>query len=60
MLKLIRPTKEHENQALAFKEEFLSNDEKVINGSELLDQISAYSEWLKSVTNNICEETVKS
>ena len=39
-------------------EEFFSNDEKVINGSELLDQMSDYSEWLKSVTNNICEETV--
>lgn len=58
MLKLIRPTKEHEKQALAFKEEFFSNNEKVINGSELLDQMSDYSEWLKSVTNNICEETV--
>ena len=60
MIKLIRPTKEHESQALDFKEEFFKNDEKIINGSELLDQMNDYKEWLLSVTNNISEETVNS
>ena len=39
MIRLIRPRKEHESQALDFKQEFFDNNENVINGSELLDQI---------------------
>ena len=58
MLKLVRPSKEHESQALDFKQEFFDNNEKVINGSELLDQMDNYDEWLISVTNNTSEETV--
>ena len=58
MLRLIRPSKEHELQALDFKQEFFDNNERVINGSELLDQMDSYEEWLTSVTNNACEETV--
>ena len=38
MIKLIRPLKEHEKEALAFKKEFFDNGENTINGSELLDQ----------------------
>ena len=58
MIKLIRPDKELESKALDFKQEFLDNNEKIINGSELLDQMDSYEEWLVSVTNNISEETV--
>ena len=58
MIRLIRPRKEHESQALDFKQEFFDNNEKIINGSELLDQMDSYEEWLTSVTNNTCEETV--
>lgn len=58
MLRLIRPCKEHELQALDFKQEFFNNSEKVINGSELLDQMDNYDEWLLSVTNNASKETV--
>ena len=58
MLRLVRPNKEHELQALDFKQEFFSNNEKIINGSELLDQMANYEEWLVSVTNNVREETV--
>ncbi len=58
MIRLIRPAKEHESQAMDFKQEFFDNNEKVINGSELLDQMDNYEEWLVSVTNNISEETV--
>ena len=58
MLSLVRPNKEHKMQALDFKQEFFGNNEKIINGSELLDQMENYEEWLVSVTNNLSEETV--
>ena len=58
MIKLIRPNKELENKALEFKQEFFANNEHTINGSELLDQMDDYDEWLKSVTDNTSPETV--
>ena len=58
MIKLIKPTKELESQAIEFKQEFFDNNERIINGSELLDQTDDYGEWLASVTNNSCVETV--
>ena len=58
MIRFIRPTSEHKDEALAFKQEFLDNGEHTINGSELLDQMDSYEDWLKSVTDNISEETV--
>ena len=58
MIRFIRPTEKHKNEALAFKQEFLDNGEHTINGSELLDQMDSYEDWLKSVTDNISEETV--
>ena len=58
MIKFIRPTIEHKDDALAFKQEFIDNGEQTINGSELLDQLDSYEDWLKSVTDNISEETV--
>ena len=58
MIKFIRPTIEHKDDALAFKQEFIDNGEQTINGSELLDQLDSYEDWLKSVTDNISEEKV--
>lgn len=58
MIKLIRPSKEHEKEALAFKKEFFDNGENTINGSELLDQIDSYGSWLQAVTNNTSKATV--
>lgn len=58
MIKLKRPIKEYEKEALAFRQEFTDNGEDTINGSELLDRIDSYDEWLKSVTDNISKETV--
>ena len=58
MIKFIRPTIEQKDDALAFKQEFIDNGEQTINGSELLDQMDSYEDWLKSVTDNISEETV--
>ena len=58
MIKLKRPTKEYEKDALSFKQEFIDNGENTINGSELLDRMDSYDEWLQSVTDNISAETV--
>ena len=58
MIKLVRPAKEHEKEALEFKQEFFDNGEKTINGSELLDQTESYTDWLQAVTNNTSKETV--
>ena len=58
MINLKRPTKEYEKEALAFKQEFIDNGENTINGSELLDRMDSYDEWLQSVTDNISAETV--
>lgn len=58
MIKLIRPLKEHEKEALAFKKEFFDNGENTINGSELLDQTDSYDSWLQAVTNNTSKATV--
>ncbi len=58
MITLKRPIKEYENEAKAFKQEFFDNKETTINGSELLDQMDSYDDWLKSVTDNASSETV--
>ena len=58
MIKLKRPIKENEAEALEFKQEFIDNGEQTINGSELLDQMDSYDEWLKSVSDNTSQETV--
>ena len=58
MITLKRPIKEYEPKAVAFKQEFIENGETTINGSELLDQMDSYDEWLKSVTENISPDTV--
>ena len=52
MIKLIRPSKELKEKALAFKKEFFDNNESVINGSELLDKTEDYDQWLAAVTAN--------
>ncbi len=58
MIILKRPRKEYESEAADFKHEFNDKGETTINGSELLDQMESYDEWLKSVTDNVSPETV--
>ena len=58
MISLVIPTKEHEKEALKFKQEFIDYGTPIINGSELLDQMDSYDEWLKSVSNNTSPDTV--
>ena len=57
-IKLIRPASEHKEEALIFRKEFFDNGEKVINGSEMLDNIDSYEEWLKSISANAVKESV--
>lgn len=58
MITLKRPAKENESEALAFKQEFIDYGTPIINGSELLDQMDSYDEWLRSVTDNTSSDTV--
>lgn len=58
MLQLVRPTADMKEDALEYKKEHFEYGDKEINGSELLDQIDSYEEWLVSVANNTSPETV--
>lgn len=57
-IRLVRPTAEHEKDALDFKREFVEHGENVINGSEMFDNMVSYDDWLVSVTNNANPKTV--
>lgn len=57
-IKLVVPILEHKKIALDFKNEFFAYGEKIINGSEMLDQIESYEQWLAGVTNNKSKDTV--
>lgn len=58
MIKLVRPTIDIKEKALAYRQEHFDNGEMIINGSELLDKTESYEEWLISVTNNMSIDTV--
>ena len=44
---LVRPTKEHKEKALEYRQEHFNNGELVINGSELLDKLMTIMFGLK-------------
>ena len=46
-IKLVVPTLNHKEEALAYRKEHFDNNETIINGSELLDKIDSYEEWLE-------------
>lgn len=56
-IKLVRPSRICEKRILDFKQEFVSNDERVISGGELLDKLS-FDEWITYVQNNSSHDTV--
>lgn len=58
MIQLVRPTAEMKEAALEYKREHFEYGDTEINGSELLDQMDSYEEWLVSVSNNTSPETV--
>ena len=55
---LVKPTLELEKEALKYRQEHFDFGEQVINGSELFDKISSYSEWLEKVIANASLKTV--
>lgn len=55
---LVRPTLEHKEEALSYREEHFLHGEKIIYGSELFDKTESYEEWLTSVTRNTDAATV--
>ena len=55
---LVKPTLELEKEALKYRQEHFDFGEQVINGSELFDKISSYSEWLEKVIANESLKTV--
>lgn len=55
---LVKPSGEWKEKALNYRQEHFDNGETVINGSELLDKISLYEEWLKKVVANSSTETL--
>lgn len=57
-IKLVRPTLENKDSAIAFRNEFFDYGEKVINGSEMIDNVDSYEKWLSSVETNANPETV--
>ena len=57
-IKLVVPTLELKMKALDYRQEHFNNNEQIINGSELLDKINSYEEWLERITNNSKVETV--
>lgn len=58
MIRLVRPTLEHKEKAIAYRQEHFDYGEKIINGSELLDKTESYEEWLQSIKSNENPKTV--
>lgn len=57
-IRLVRPEEKHREAALAFRQEFFTHGETVIDGSELLDRTEGYDAWLESIRRNVCPDTV--
>ena len=60
MIKLVKPDKSYERELLDFRDEFLSEGETTIPGSELMDKMDSFSEWLDYVSKNNNPLTVSS
>jgi predicted acetyltransferase len=58
MIKLVRPTLEMKEEALAYRQSHFDAGEHEISGSELLDQTEDYAQWVQSVAANTSPETV--
>ena len=56
-LRLARPLPEDKEEVEVFKQEFIEEGRKVINGSASLDKL-AFEEWLASIQNNSSPDTV--
>ncbi len=57
-VRLVRPTLEMKEEAMVYRQAHFDAGERVISGSELLDQTEDYEEWVRSVAANTSTETV--
>ena len=55
---LVRPNHQLKDKIISFKNDFTMNDEKIINGSELLDKMDSFDEWFEYVSNNASIDTL--
>lgn len=55
-IRLIFPTKEHEDDAMNYIQEHLLNDEATLHGDSGLDSAPNYDEWLSKIHNNLTGE----
>ena len=58
-IKLVKPTKEYEKQAIEYKKEHFDNGEKILHACSKWDKIENYDEWLELLKNNSKKETVQ-
>lgn len=58
-IRLCRPSAEMEQQALDYRNAHFACGERIIHGSEQLDRIDDFSQWLHMVTDNANPETVR-
>ena len=58
-IKLVKPTKEYEKQAIEYKKEHFDNGEKILHACSKWDKIENYDEWLELLKNNSKRETVQ-
>ena len=58
-IKLVKPSKEYERQAIEYKEEHFKNGEKRISACSKWYKIANYDKWLKHLENNSKKETVE-
>lgn len=56
---LIKPTKEHENQMIEYKEEHIKNGENKIHACSRWDKTDDYDEWLNVLQEHTSFETIK-
>lgn len=45
-IKLVKPTKEYENQVMAYREAFWNNNETSLDGCAGLEDVKTYDEWI--------------
>lgn len=58
-IRLFAPTAGTKEEALKFKQAFFDFGEDTIDGSELLDRMDSYEEWLAYIADNAKAETVR-
>lgn len=55
---LIKPSKEHENQLIEYKEEFFNHGESIIPACSRWDKMESYDGWLQVLESHARSETI--